>query len=271
MKGKVSIIMGIYNCENFLAESLTSIMNQTYKNWELILCDDGSTDGTIKIAAEFVKRDERIKLIKNNTNLGLAKTLNNCLKHCQGEYILRHDGDDIMVVNRIETQVAYMNNHDCDACGSGAYLFDKRGVWGTRQPVRFPHRNIMITDGPFIHPTVIMKHEKLLEVAGYSDNQLTKQRLEDYDLWLKFYEKGFILHNLQVPLIYFREDHESYHRKSRKFRVTETRARLDACKRLNIPMLKRILAFKPMVVMLVPKNALKKYHAWQTSKKSFHA
>lgn len=263
---KVSIIMGIYNCENFLAESLISIVNQTYKNWELILCDDGSTDGTLKIAAEYVERDERIKLIRNNSNLGLAKTLNNCLQHSSGEYILRHDGDDIMVGRRIETQVAYMKKHDCDACGSGAYLFDKRGVWGTRQPVRFPNKNIMIKDGPFIHPTVIMKHEKLLEVGGYSENHLTMQRLEDYDLWMKFFEKGFMLHNIQEPLIYFREDHESYHRKSRRFRVSETRARLDACKRLNIPIFKRILALKPLVVMLVPKDSLKKYHARQANK-----
>ncbi|NLZ35257.1 MAG: glycosyltransferase family 2 protein, partial [Clostridiales bacterium] len=73
MKKKVSIIMGIYNCEKTLNKSVDSILNQTYENWELIMCDDGSTDRTYEIANEYSKRDERIKLIKNSKNMGLAK------------------------------------------------------------------------------------------------------------------------------------------------------------------------------------------------------
>lgn len=265
MNKKVSIIMGIYNCEKVIAESIESIEKQTYDNWELIMCDDGSIDRTYEFAMYYAQKNENIKLIKNNKNEGLAKTLNNCLKHCTGEYIMRHDGDDIMLENRIERQVNFMITNDCDACGAGAYLFDDEGVWGTRQLLRSPSKEIMILGAPFIHPTVIMKHEKLLEVGGYSDNKFTKQRLEDYDLWLKFYEKGFILMNIQEPLIYFREDKNSYKRKSRRFRITETKIRLDACNRLKIPLLKRFLALKPLFVMLIPKKTLRKYHIWQSS------
>jgi glycosyltransferase EpsD len=270
MNKKVSIIMGIFNCEQTIAESIGSIERQTYENWELIMCDDGSVDNTYEIASSFARKNEKIKVLKNNENLGLAKTLNRCLEHCNGEYIMRHDGDDLMLENRIEKQVNYMITHpDCDMCGSGAYLFDDAGVWGIRQPVFEPNKSTMVIYADFIHPTVIMRHEKLLEVNGYSDNKITRQRLEDYDLWLKFYEKEFILHNLQEPLIYFREDKNSYARKNRKFRVAETIARLDACKRLNIPYLKRLLAFKPLIVMLIPKKGLRKYHIWQATKKDF--
>jgi len=268
---KVSIIMGIYNCENTLVESIHSIINQTYQNWELIMCDDGSVDSTFELASEFVERDERIKLIKNTHNEGLAKTLNHCLEYCTGDYIMRHDSDDIMVENRMEKQVDYMIHHPCDACGSGAYLFDDEGVWGTRQPERAPGKNIMLVSTPFIHPTVMMKRERLAEVAGYTDNKITKQRLEDYDLWLKFYERNFILHNIQEPLIYFREDKNSYRRKMNKFRVAETIARLDACKRLKIPYMKRLLALKPLLLVCIPKKGLRRYHIWQATRKSVQA
>lgn len=257
--------MGIYNCEETIIETLVSILHQTYQNWELIMCDDASNDNTYKIAFDYRNKDERIKLLKNQKNQGLAQTLNNCLRNCTGDYIMRHDGDDLMVVDRIEKQVNYMLNHDCDACGSAAYLFDEVGVWGIRQPEMKPSTTIMIASAPFIHPTVMIKHGKLLEVGGYTVNKITKQRLEDYDLWLKFYEKGFVLHNIQEPLIYFRENINSYSRKNKKFRITEAKARLDACRRLEIPYFKRIFALKPLFVMLIPNYFLRKYHIRKSS------
>lgn len=261
MDRKVSIIMGIFNCEVTLTETINSIIRQTYKNWELILCDDGSTDRTFDIAKDFEKKEKRIRLIKNPQNLGLPRTLNKCLTLCTGEYIMRHDADDLMVENRLEKQVYYMDNNNCDACGSWAYLLDEDGIWGIRKLVEKPSKNTMLLGAPFIHPTVIMKHEKLLEVGGYSDNQLTRQRLEDYHLWLKFYEKGFTLHNIQEPLIYYREDKNSYKRRSKRFRLTETRARLIACQRLKIPIYKRILALKPLLLIFVPISSLQRYQA----------
>ncbi|MFZ3591239.1 glycosyltransferase family 2 protein [Bacillus sp. DJP31] len=265
MNTKVSIIMGVYNSEVTLAQTLQSIEKQSYQNWELIICDDGSTDRTLEIAQRFARNNSRLKVIKNQHNVGLSRTLNQCLEHCSGDYIMRHDGDDLMVEDRIEKQVRYMNTHECDACGSWAYLFDHDGVWGIRKLIRNPNKLTMVVGAPFIHPTVIMKSEKLHEVKGYSDNWITKQRLEDYDLWLKFFEKEFILHNIQEPLIYFREDKYSYNRKSRKFRITETIARLDACRRLNIPYYKRVFAMKPLLVMLIPRRALRKYHIWKAN------
>ncbi|OEF99786.1 glycosyl transferase family 2 [Vulcanibacillus modesticaldus] len=267
MTKKVSIIMGIYNCEKTLTESIDSIINQSYDNWELIMCDDGSTDRTYEIALKYAEKDNRIKLIKNKKNIGLAKTLNNCLEISTGDYIMRHDGDDIMVKDRIEKQVGYMNTHNCDACGSGAYLFDETGIWGLLQPSAIPDRKCMVTGAPFIHPTVIMKKDKLNQVRGYSVNELTRQRLEDYDLWIKFFERNYILHNIQEPLIYYREDRNSYNRRKKKFRIAETRARLYACKRLNIPYLQRILALKPLIAMIVPNMIMRYYHRKKARKK----
>lgn len=265
MSEVVSIIMGIYNCEDTLSETLDTVINQTNKDWELIMCDDGSIDKTYQIAHDYSLKDNRIKLIKNQHNRGLAKTLNNCLQHAIGKYIMRHDGDDLMVEDRIEKQVNYMNSHNCDACGSNAYLFDESGVWGLRQSDKKPNKKSMILDSPFIHPTVIIKRDVLIDVGGYSDNNLTRQRLEDYDLWIKLFEGKFILHNINEPLIYFRENKNSYDRKKKKFRITETRARLEACRRLNISYMSRVLAFKPLIVMMIPRKILRYYHIYKST------
>ena len=108
----ISIIMGIYNCENFLRESIDSILNQTYTNWELIMCDDGSSDNTYMIAKEYEKNfPDKILVIKNEKNMGLNYTLNNCLSKAKGKYIARQDGDDISERNRFEKEIEFLESH----------------------------------------------------------------------------------------------------------------------------------------------------------------
>ena len=106
MEEKVSIIMGIYNCQDTLPEAIDSILEQTYTNWELILCDDCSTDNTYSIAEQYKnKYPEKIILIRNSENKKLAFTLNHCLEYATGEYVARMDGDDISAPNRFEKQL----------------------------------------------------------------------------------------------------------------------------------------------------------------------
>lgn len=103
---KVSIIMGIYNCGNTLEESINSILNQTYRNWELILCDDGSTDNTYEVAKKYAEKfPDKIILLKNECNKGLNITLNRCLRQATGELIARQDGDDISMPERFEKEI----------------------------------------------------------------------------------------------------------------------------------------------------------------------
>ena len=110
-KPLISIIMGIYNCEKTLSESIESIINQTYENWELIMCDDCSDDSTLKIAQEFEKKyQNKIKVIKNEENITLGPTLNKCLKLVRGKYVARQDGDDISNLNRLKEEVEFLEN-----------------------------------------------------------------------------------------------------------------------------------------------------------------
>ena len=111
-KTKVSVIMGFYNNESTLARAINSILNQTYDKWELIMCDDGSTDYSYSIAKDYFKKyPDRIKLLQNPKNMHLANALNRCLKEASGEYIARMDADDESLPQRFERQVEFLDNH----------------------------------------------------------------------------------------------------------------------------------------------------------------
>jgi len=111
MKGKIDIIMGVYNCADTLRESIDSILNQTYENWHFIICDDCSSDDTYSVLMEY-KNDypEKFTILKNEKNLGLNFTLNKCLKECDGEFIARQDGDDISLPDRFEKELKILED-----------------------------------------------------------------------------------------------------------------------------------------------------------------
>lgn len=123
-KPKISVIMGIYNCESTLDEAIESILNQTFTDWEMIMCDDGSSDGTYIKAKEYEKKyPGRFVVIRNEHNMGLNITLNNCLKLAKGEYIARMDGDDISLPQRFEKEVDILDNHPEFAIVSTPMIF----------------------------------------------------------------------------------------------------------------------------------------------------
>ena len=131
-KHKISVIMGIYNCEDTIKDSIKSIINQTYYNWELIMCDDGSVDSTLQIAKEMERQyPKRIKVIQNKQNMGLNYTLNRCLQESTGEYIARMDADDICSSNRFMKEMHVLANEtNIDFVSTGMCYLDESGIWG---------------------------------------------------------------------------------------------------------------------------------------------
>ena len=107
----VSVIIPAYNANGFLSDAINSILNQTYKNLEIIIVDDGSTDETPKILKIFAKKDQRIKIIRNKRNLNIANSLNIGIKSAKGNYIARMDADDISLPHRIKNQMNYLHKH----------------------------------------------------------------------------------------------------------------------------------------------------------------
>ena len=129
---KVSVIMGVYNLANrdILEKAIFSILNQTFKDFEFIICDDGSTDNTFEIVKDICKNDNRVVFLQNEVNKGLAYVLNKCLDNAKGEYIARMDADDECYLDRFEKQVKFLDeNLDYGVVTSNAEVFDENGVW----------------------------------------------------------------------------------------------------------------------------------------------
>lgn len=193
MSANVSIIMGIYNCAETLPEAIESILNQTYLNWELIMCDDGSSDDTWKIAIRYAEKyPDKIKILKNESNKGLNYTLNRCLKKATGKYIARMDGDDISMPERLEKEVSFLEEHKEYAIVSTPMIyFDEYGEWGEGKAIEIPQLKDFVFHPPFhCHAPCMIRKEAYDRVGGYTvDKRLL--RYEDCNLWYKLYSKGY--------------------------------------------------------------------------------
>lgn len=258
---KISVIMGIYNCAATLPEAIESILNQTYGNWELIMCDDGSSDDTYKIAMDYKnKYPEKIIVIRNEKNSGLNKTLNHCLEHATGEYIARMDGDDISISDRFEKEISFLENNEDYAIVSGPMIyFDENGDWGKGTSVANPEKEDFIHGTPFCHAPCMVRAEAYKAVNGYSENKKTL-RAEDYDLWFRMYELGYRGHNLTEPIYKMRDDENAYSRRKFKFAVNEAYVRFTGFKRLKLPITSYVYALRPIAVGLLPKPIYMRLH-----------
>lgn len=256
----VSIIMGAYNCANVIGRCIDSIIAQTYENWELIVCDDCSTDGTNYVIKCYAERDNRITLIKNKVNSRLAASLNNCLSIAKGKYIARVDADDMCMPNRIARQVRFLEAHDeYDCVGSDRIVFDETGDKGIRKSIEFPDKWLLKRGAPFAHPTIMMKKKVFDELNGYVSSPDTI-RAEDLDLWFRFYEKGYRGYNIQEALYKYRESEFDFTKRSLKAAIGTTRVFINGYKLLGFPFYVYIYAFKPIVGALLPNALMHRYH-----------
>ena len=252
MKGKVSVLMGIYNCATTLEQAVESIMKQTYNNWELVLCDDGSSDETFTIAQKLAGKDERIIVIRNDKNLGLNETLNHCLTKATGEFIARMDGDDDCLPERFEKQVKFLESQqEFDIVSSPMIFFDERGEWGRNYVKECPNARDVVEGSPICHAPVMMRKECMEVVGGYTVDQ-RMLRVEDVNLWIKLYTAGFRCYNIQEPLYRMRNDQNALSRRKYKYRINSTYVRLKGCKDLKLGCISYFKAFQPMIVGLVP-------------------
>jgi len=202
----VSIIMGVYNNAPTLPAALDSILAQTYENWEFVICDDCSTDGSLAILESYAARDTRFVLLRNEKNLRLAASLNRCLEVTKGELIARMDGDDIALPERFAVQVSYLQEHpEVDLVGTAMQRFSDEGLADILYVPPNPDKLYLRNGVPFLHPT-IMTYKRIYDaLEGYTVLPRTA-RAEDMDLWARFYHAGFVGANLDEALYLFRED-----------------------------------------------------------------
>ncbi len=249
----VSVIMGIYNCAETLEEAINSIISQTYTNWELVMCDDGSKDNTLQIAKDFqTKYPDRIFVLVNEQNMGLNYTLNRCLYEAHGEYIARMDGDDTCSPDRFEKEIAVLEeNSDIAIVSSDMELFDNDGVFGRTNKNIKPSKKDFMKGTPFCHAPCMVRREAYLAVEGYSvDKKLL--RVEDYHLWVKMYALGYTGTNIKEYLYQMRDDRNAIKRRKFKYRLNEAYVKKIAIKKFKLPFYNYIYCLKPIILGLVP-------------------
>ncbi len=270
MSEKISIIMGIYNCSKTLPEAIESILAQTYDNWELIMCDDCSTDDTYKVAEEYKnKYPDKIKLIRNEKNSKLAFSLNHCLKYATGKYVARMDGDDISLPERFEKQVKFLNdNPDIHLVGTSMQRFNEKGKNDIVTPPQKIDKYILRNRIPFNHATILTYKYVYDELNGYTVAERTN-RAQDYDLWFRFFHKGFMGANMMEPLYLVREDENAVRRRTAKVRINAYKTTRMGYKLLGYPKHWIIRATVVMIFKCItPYFIVDKYREFQSKKKS---
>lgn len=204
MKPEISVIMSVYNGENYLFEAIESVVNQTFKNWELIIINDCSNDKTGEILSDFAAKDERIKVHTNEVNLRLPTSLNKAISLSEGKYIARMDADDICLPERLEKQYKFMEENSDTDLSSCRFLTVKNGVYasggaGGRCDLE-ALKAMLLVSNPILHPGVIAKAEVMKELCY--DTTLTCT--EDLELWTRMVCKNYKIQNLPECLLIYR-------------------------------------------------------------------
>ena len=196
----VSVVMSVYNAELYLEDAIESILNQTYKDFEFIIINDGSTDKSLEIIEKCRRQDKRIVLITRE-NKGLVASLNEGIRISKGEYIARMDADDMSLPTRLEEQVKFMDSNQLDICGTYVQLFNKSKdlkVWEYPQidnDIKFT----LMSFSTFAHPSVVIRKE-VFKSLKYEDYNYA----EDYKLWTDIAKSDFKMGNLCRVLLRYR-------------------------------------------------------------------
>lgn len=261
MDKKVSVIMGIYNCENTLQEALDCILKQTYKNWEVVMCDDASEDQTAQIAEKYVQRyPERFVLLRNSKNKGLNFTLNRCLQKAKGQYIARMDGDDWCSADRFEKEVfALEGDPSISIVSTDMEFFDESGVWGKTTTKKYPQNADFLKGTPFCHAPCMVRREAYEAVGGYSVEKKLL-RVEDYHLWVKMYENGFKGMNIQEALYQMRDDRNAQGRRKFRYRLNEAYVKAYAVRHLKLRSTGYLYCLRPILIGMLPQKVYKWLH-----------
>lgn len=258
---KVSIIMATYNCQDTINNSIESILNQTYQDWEFIICDDCSKDHTYMILEEYKKKyPDKFVILRNQKNSKLPYSLNRGLEVAKGEYIARMDGDDESLPQRLEKQVNFLDNHPkFDMVGTAMIPFDENGRKPVRYAKKIPNSRDMLNRSPFFHATIMMRKSAYEKVGGYTVSKRTV-RAQDYDMWFRFFALGMKGYNLQEGLYLVLEDESAVKRRTLKTRAYEVLTKLKGYKLLGYPIHLYIFAFKPLVAAMIPVKVMQRYH-----------
>jgi len=195
----ISVLMSVKNGEDYLEESIKSILNQSYKNFEFLICDDGSTDKSLAICNKFAEKDVRVKVISNVQTIGLTKSLNKLIEVSNGEIIARQDADDISHKERLSRQLNIYNKGYNIVTSRAKILMSKR----TKPRLSFfiPNKLIIKLKNPFVHGSLFMNKKLLIDIGCYDENFYYSQ---DYKLFWDLIHKNNKIKVIYKPLYFIR-------------------------------------------------------------------
>ena len=197
MKNKISVLMSVYNSGDTLEDSISSILNQTFSDFEFLINDDCSTDNSLEIMKNYEKTDSRIVVFSNNRNLGLTKSLNKLLHNSNFNFIARQDSDDRSFPNRLETQMNTMGELNLDFCTTRA--FNDGGNITPNLKHHLPYKFMINYVNPFIHGSLLIKKQVLESIGGYDERFYYAQ---DYKLFKDLIKENFNFKVVSSPLYY---------------------------------------------------------------------
>ena len=193
---KISVLMSVYNDEKRVSKSIESILNQTFQDFEFLILDDCSTDNTYEICNYYAKKNQKIKLMKNNQNLGLTKSLNLLISESNYELIARQDSDDESFKQRLEIQLKIIEKYNLDACTTLATIDELKGTRPFLSHL-FPKKLIIKYKNPFIHGSLLIK-KRVLENVGMYDEKF--KFAQDYKLMFDLIRLNHKLKIINQPL-----------------------------------------------------------------------
>ena len=223
----VSVIIACYNAGNYLDACMESLTVQTYRNIEIIVCDDCSSDNSLEKLRKWEQRDNRVTILYNKEHLYAAETRNRCIAASRGELLLIQDIDDISRPERIACPVKAFEKEPSDFISSAMEAFEDNPQKPTKlmkKRKKYPSKKDFLWNLPFFHPSSIFTRECILAVSGYRDAEET-QRGQDYDMFMRLYAKGFKGRNISNPLYLYRLDRENIKRRTFRARIGEYKIR----------------------------------------------
>jgi len=268
----VSILLAVRNGELFLEQSVDSVLNQKYRNFEFIITNDGSSDTTSHILDTFVARDNRIRIINNKYSIGLTRSLNNSLSVSKGEFIARIDHDDIWHPDKLDRQISFLNAHpEIGLLGTSYWEMDSDGTNLRRAVLPLCQtddeiRRALYCYNPFFHSSIVARRTLLMEIGGYNTRFKYAQ---DYELWTRLIHqsKAAILPDI---LCYRRNGKFNISvRKEREQRLNALRSKIlwSRFNGIRFFVIKAII--RDLVVILSPqfiKQLIRKYLRCRTNK-----
>lgn len=201
----ISVVMPVYNGEKFLRQSIESILNQTFRNFEFLIIYDLSTDSTESIIHDFCRNDPRIRIINGNGD-GITGALNKGIIQSKGAYIARHDADDISLLEKLEIQYKFITENNLDICGGDYILINEDESLQKSVKVAKKQYEILLTmasNVPFAHPTVLIRKSFLI-THKLNYGCFGHKIAEDLDLWMHMFNKGAKFGNVNTFLLKYR-------------------------------------------------------------------